>query len=158
MSLSFRIRSGLISTSQQSKFPLGVGLGLGLNFEELTTATVCLFCITDSQPPPVNISCLSWCSKKPRPTFPLVFDAAELCCDVMMWDSACVGFWCDATLFSAPRSSDFCLNTHRDESPFLLAHTVNEALFCRTAAETQRARAQWLFPLSAVCTRTWHEI
>lgn len=42
------------------------------------------------------------------------------CCGVRL---SCIGFRCDASLFSALRSTDFCLNIHRDESPFF-SHTL----------------------------------
>lgn len=42
------------------------------------------------------------------------------CCGMRL---SYVGCWCDATLFSALRSSDFCLNIHRDESP-VSSHTL----------------------------------
>lgn len=45
-----------------------------------------------------------------------------LCFSIVVWcygvRLSCVRFWRDVTLFSAVRSSDFCPNIHRDESPF----------------------------------------
>lgn len=64
--------------------------------------------------------------------------------------------WCEVTPFSALRSSDFCLNIHRDESPFS-SHTVKEALFCRSAVETQRTRPTG-WSLCLLCTQIWHDI
>lgn len=61
-----------------------------------------------------------WSALKSQLAFILLWiGAAALWCDVMVW----AGFWCEATLFSALCSSDFCLNIHRDESP-LCSHTL----------------------------------
>lgn len=50
------------------------------------------------------------------------FPSYVWCSSVVVWcygvRLSCVGFWCEATLFSALRSSDFCPNIRRDESPF----------------------------------------
>lgn len=90
---------------------------------------VCFILLIWSMPENIYVSCMFWCWSSlavkcsynaSRSIFLLIFDVVVWCYGVRL---SCVGFWCDATLFSALRSSDFCLNIHRDESPFS-SHTL----------------------------------
>lgn len=100
-----------------------------------------------------RLSSLSSCTKITDTFYPNllsipIFDGPVLWCDVMVWDS--VVFGSDVKLFSAPRSSDFCLNIHRDESP-LSSHTHCEWSFVLLeSSRDSKDQAQWLVSLSTV--------
>lgn len=83
------------------------------------------------------------------------FDARR--CGAMLWcePQLCwVLVWRYAVLCPA---FQWLLSKHTQRwKPFLLTHAVNEALFCRTAAETQRAGPSG-WSLCLLCTQIWHK-
>lgn len=82
----------------------------------------------------------------------IILSSMPRCHGVMLWrePGSCWVFWCDAALFSALRSSDFCLNIRRDESPFS-SHTRCEWSFVLPESSgDSKGRAQWLVSLSTV--------
>lgn len=70
---------------------------------------------------------------------------------------SCVWIWCEATLFSALRSSDFCLNIHGDESPFS-SHTLWMKLCTADGQRRLRGSGPAVGLFCLPCAVIWREI
>lgn len=97
--------------------------------------------------------------------YKLLLQCAQIYVPSYLWCDG-VMLWCETQLrwVVVWRYTVLCpafqwlLSKHTQRwKPFLLTHTVNEALFCRTAAETQRAGPSG-WSLCLLCTQIWHKI